>query len=154
MRSIIVLTGCEIKGGACGIIPASLLGIASPLCMYGTIPIAASFSHHGMRDDLFIFCTDRRHFLTLRVLPQGKPRHRSEFTDAFPEKSRTEYKGDRTVFLSRGSAVRIVSEICVSGTIPLLQQWLVSGMSLTSGKFPKKCFVLLFKMSFESFWPF
>ena len=32
------------KLGALGIIPASLLGIASPLCMYGTIPIAASFA--------------------------------------------------------------------------------------------------------------
>ncbi len=31
--------------------PASLLGVASPLCMYGTIPIAASFSKHGMRHD-------------------------------------------------------------------------------------------------------
>ena len=30
--------------GAAGLIPACLLGIASPLCMYGTIPIAASFS--------------------------------------------------------------------------------------------------------------
>lgn len=39
------------KWGVWGIIPASLLGIASPLCMYGTIPIAASFSHQGMRDD-------------------------------------------------------------------------------------------------------
>ncbi|MCD8091219.1 MAG: permease, partial [Clostridiales bacterium] len=28
--------------GVVGLIPASLLGIASPLCMYGTIPIAAS----------------------------------------------------------------------------------------------------------------
>jgi uncharacterized membrane protein YraQ (UPF0718 family) len=37
--------------GILGIIPASLLGIASPLCMYGTIPIAASFSEKGMRDD-------------------------------------------------------------------------------------------------------
>ena len=34
-----------------GIVPACLLGIASPLCMYGTIPIAASFSEKGMRDD-------------------------------------------------------------------------------------------------------
>jgi uncharacterized membrane protein YraQ (UPF0718 family) len=39
------------KLGAFGVIPASLLGIASPLCMYGTIPIAASFSEKGMRDD-------------------------------------------------------------------------------------------------------
>lgn len=39
------------KWGIFGVIPANLLGIASPLCMYGTIPIAASFSRHGMRDD-------------------------------------------------------------------------------------------------------
>ena len=39
------------KWGIWGVIPASMLGIASPLCMYGTIPIAASFSRHGMRDD-------------------------------------------------------------------------------------------------------
>ena len=37
--------------GALGVIPASALGIASPLCMYGTIPIAASFSEKGVRDD-------------------------------------------------------------------------------------------------------
>lgn len=37
---------------ALGIIPASILGIASPLCMYGTIPIAASLSMKGMEDDL------------------------------------------------------------------------------------------------------
>ena len=34
------------------IIIASILGIVSPLCMYGTIPIAASFSKNGMKDDL------------------------------------------------------------------------------------------------------
>lgn len=39
------------KLGAFGVIPASILGIASPLCMYGTIPIAASFSEGGMEDD-------------------------------------------------------------------------------------------------------
>lgn len=37
--------------GLAGILPASLLGIASPLCMYGTIPIAASFAQKGMRHD-------------------------------------------------------------------------------------------------------
>jgi uncharacterized membrane protein YraQ (UPF0718 family) len=37
--------------GLLGLIPASLLGIASPLCMYGTIPLAASFSEKGIRDD-------------------------------------------------------------------------------------------------------
>lgn len=37
--------------GALGVIPASVLGIASPLCMYGTIPIAASVSESGMEHD-------------------------------------------------------------------------------------------------------
>ena len=39
------------KWGLWGVVPASILGVASPLCMYGTIPIAASFSKHGMRHD-------------------------------------------------------------------------------------------------------
>lgn len=46
--------------GLAGLIPASLLGIASPLCMYGTIPLAASFSRQGMRDDWlasFMMCS-------------------------------------------------------------------------------------------------
>ncbi len=42
---------CDKKLGVLGVIPASILGIASPLCMYGTIPLAASFSKSGMRDD-------------------------------------------------------------------------------------------------------
>lgn len=37
--------------GALGIFAASALGIFSPLCMYGTIPLAASFSLSGMEDD-------------------------------------------------------------------------------------------------------
>ena len=48
------------KMGLVGIIPASLLGIASPLCMYGTIPLAASFSRSGMRDEWlasFMMCS-------------------------------------------------------------------------------------------------
>lgn len=46
--------------GILGVIPASLLGIASPLCMYGTIPVAASFSEKGAPDDwlaAFIMCS-------------------------------------------------------------------------------------------------
>lgn len=39
------------KLGFLGLIAASILGIASPLCMYGTIPLAASFSKSGIRDD-------------------------------------------------------------------------------------------------------
>ncbi|MCI9527673.1 MAG: permease [Lachnospiraceae bacterium] len=41
----------EEKMGVFGIVAASILGIASPLCMYGTIPISASFSKSGMKDD-------------------------------------------------------------------------------------------------------
>ena len=41
----------DTKLGVLGIVPASILGIASPLCMYGTIPLAASFSQSGIRDD-------------------------------------------------------------------------------------------------------
>ena len=37
--------------GLLGLVPACLIGIASPLCMYGTIPIAASFAARGMRED-------------------------------------------------------------------------------------------------------
>jgi uncharacterized membrane protein YraQ (UPF0718 family) len=37
--------------GLLGLVPASLIGIASPLCMYGTIPISASFAEKGMRED-------------------------------------------------------------------------------------------------------
>ena len=47
----------EKKWGLFGIVPACVLGIISPLCMYGTIPIAASFSKKGMREDYIAsFC--------------------------------------------------------------------------------------------------
>ena len=39
------------RRGILGLACASALGIASPLCMYGTIPLAASFSKSGVRDD-------------------------------------------------------------------------------------------------------
>lgn len=42
------------KLGLVGIAVASALGIASPLCMYGTILIAASFSKSGMQDDWLV----------------------------------------------------------------------------------------------------
>ena len=41
----------DARWGLLGVVPACLLGIASPLCMYGTIPIAASFLKQGMRHD-------------------------------------------------------------------------------------------------------
>ncbi|MDO5112209.1 MAG: permease [Clostridia bacterium] len=39
------------RWGVLGVVAASALGVASPLCMYGTIPIAASVSRSGMKDD-------------------------------------------------------------------------------------------------------
>jgi uncharacterized membrane protein YraQ (UPF0718 family) len=39
------------KLGVLGVIPASIIGIISPLCMYGTIPIASSFAEKGMEED-------------------------------------------------------------------------------------------------------
>jgi uncharacterized membrane protein YraQ (UPF0718 family) len=39
------------KLGVLGVVPASMIGIVSPLCMYGTIPIAASFADKGMEED-------------------------------------------------------------------------------------------------------
>lgn len=40
------------RGGAMvGLVAASGIGIASPLCMYGTIPLAAAFAQKGVRQD-------------------------------------------------------------------------------------------------------
>ena len=53
-------TMSQSRMGLLGIVPANLLGIASPLCMYGTIPLAASFSRSGMRDEWlasFMMCS-------------------------------------------------------------------------------------------------
>ena len=41
----------EKRWGLFGIVPSCILGIISPLCMYGTIPIAASFERKGLRED-------------------------------------------------------------------------------------------------------
>lgn len=38
--------------GGLGIVAGGILGVASPLCMYGTIPLAASFSRLGIKDDI------------------------------------------------------------------------------------------------------
>ena len=47
----------EKSWGLLGIIPASVLGILSPLCMYGTIPLAAALSKKGLREDYIAsFC--------------------------------------------------------------------------------------------------
>lgn len=48
-RGVTAMKGKKL--GFLGVVFASVLGIASPLCMYGTIPIAASFSRGGIKDD-------------------------------------------------------------------------------------------------------
>ena len=40
----------RISRGRFSIFAASAIGVASPLCMYGTVPLAASFSEKGMDD--------------------------------------------------------------------------------------------------------
>lgn len=50
----------EKLSGPAGWLGAAAAGIVSPLCMYGTIPIAASFSQKGIRDDFlaaFMVCS-------------------------------------------------------------------------------------------------
>lgn len=50
IHALLVMVNSK-KLGLFGLIPASIIGIVSPLCMYGTIPIAASFSEKGVRED-------------------------------------------------------------------------------------------------------
>lgn len=40
-----------VQGRRGGLLVASAIGVASPLCMYGTIPIAAALAHKGARQD-------------------------------------------------------------------------------------------------------
>lgn len=47
----------EKKWGLLGIVPSCILGIISPLCMYGTIPLASALAKKGMREDYIAsFC--------------------------------------------------------------------------------------------------
>jgi uncharacterized membrane protein YraQ (UPF0718 family) len=42
------------KWGAAGVVPAALLGIASPLCMYGTVPIVAAMARRKVPEDWLV----------------------------------------------------------------------------------------------------
>lgn len=196
------------KWGVWGVIPASLLGIVSPLCMYGTIPIAASFSRHGMRHDwlaafmmssillnpqLLLYSTAlgtkavlvRLVSCTLCGIAAGFLVHlaygKKPFFDFTGFEPRVSHDTDPNLFLrfvknlgrnikatapyfligvllsalfqryvppegfgalfgkrNEGFGVLMAATIgvplyaCGGGTIPLLQQWLVSGMSMGS----------------------
>ena len=150
------------KLGVLGLIPASLLGIASPLCMYGTIPIAASFSQKGMKDDMLaafmmssillnpqLLITSGilgAEAVTLRILKNLGRNIRATapwflvgvllsalFQRYVPSDAFAELFGEQ-----EGFGVLLAATIGVplyaygGGTVPLLQQWLASGMSIGS----------------------
>ena len=50
IHALAVKMGQRLPGWL-GLAIASALGVASPLCMYGTIPVCAAFSRKGLRDD-------------------------------------------------------------------------------------------------------
>ncbi len=198
----------KTKLGVLGIVPASLLGIASPLCMYGTIPIAASLAKLKMRQDWiaafmmssillnpqlliyssalgvyacvlrFLFCTFGGIFagLMLYIFYEGKPffnftgfeSSSNRDTDPNPfmrllKNIGRNIKATGPYFLigvlltalyqryipqeafaslfgreNHGFGVLLAATIgvpvymCGGGTIPLLVQWLASGMSMGS----------------------
>lgn len=47
----LLLHGGGTGGSFAGLVAAAGIGIASPLCMYGTIPLAAAFAQKGVRQD-------------------------------------------------------------------------------------------------------
>jgi uncharacterized membrane protein YraQ (UPF0718 family) len=200
------------KMGAFGLVPASLLGIASPLCMYGTIPLAASFAEKGMAEDwIAAFCMSSILLnpqllfysaalgvpaliirfascflcgalagMCVRLFFRNRPfftftkfeNMASRDTDAnpvlrflknfgrnvkatalyfligialsalfqryVPPEAFGKLFGGGTGFLGRGFGVLMAATIgvplyaCGGGTIPLLQQWLASGMTMGS----------------------
>ncbi|MCD8180936.1 MAG: permease [Firmicutes bacterium] len=190
--------------GIAGIIPSALLGIASPLCMYGTIPIAASFSQKGLRDDYlaaFMMCSvllnpqlliysaalgstaliirfvscflcgitagvlvrvfykDKK-FFNFAKFDEGKSRDTdpnmmirllknigrnikatgpwfligvilsAAFQRYVPAESFAGLFNNRGFGLLMAATIGVPLYVCGGGTIPLLQQWLASGMSM------------------------
>lgn len=200
-------TMSESRMGLVGIVPASLLGIASPLCMYGTIPLAASFSKSGMRDEWlasFMMCSILLNpqliiystalgttalavriiscflcgisaGLLIRFLGRGKPffnfagfeephNHDTDpnlflrlmknigrniratglyflfgvflsavFRRYVPEDLMTTFFGGNEAFgVLMAATIGVPLYACGGGTIPLLQAWLMDGMSMGS----------------------
>jgi len=192
--------------GVFGLVPSSLIGIASPLCMYGTVPIAAAFSEKGMRDDwlaafmmssillnpqLIIYSAalgtralvvrivscvlggivaglcvrffytrkDRAFFnFTNFTGPESRDTDPSPimrllkniwrnikvtgpyfligvalsavFQRYVPESAMVALFGNRYFGVFMAATIGVPLYVCGGGTIPLLQQWLASGMSL------------------------
>ncbi len=168
------------KLGLFGIIPACILGILSPLCMYGTIPIAASFSEKGMRDDwlaafmmtsillnpqlmiysaalggtaliirlascflcgaaaglLVFFCFRGKPFFNFSgfAAPHSRDTDPNLALRLLKNFGRN-VKATGPIFLLgvlMAATVGVPLYACGGGTIPLLQQWLLDGMSMGS----------------------
>lgn len=133
----------EKKMGVFGIVVASILGIASPLCMYGTIPISASFSKSGMKDDwlaafmmssillnpqLIIYSAALGHVaLLVRILLSAL------FQRYVPTELMTRLFGGNEAFgVFMAATIGVPLYACGGGTIPLLQAWMYDGMSMGS----------------------
>ena len=145
----------ESRLGVLGLIPASILGIASPLYMYGTIPLAASFSQKGMRDDLLAAFMMSSILLNPQLLIYSAALGTAALTVRilscflcgigaglcvrffYKDKSYFNFSGfqeaegrDTDPNLLLAATVGVPLYACGGGTIPLLSQWLASGMSL------------------------
>ena len=113
---------------------------ASPLCMYGTIPIAASFRKQGMREDwlaafmmasillnlwrnvkatgLYFFIGILLSALFQRYVPENLMVHIFGANEAWG--------------VLMAATIGVPLYACGGGTIPLLQSWLADGMSMGS----------------------
>ena len=197
------------RWGIWGVIPASLLGIISPLCLYGTLPVAASFYGQGMRRDwlasfmmssillnpqllmfssvlgrqmfffrfyfcflggiaagllVYLFAGEKKFFefdrfsecssrdihpnclmrFILNILRNIRATGPWFFLGILltalyqryvPEKFLVSLLGDgsRGFGVLMGAALGVPVYVCGGGTVPLLHQWLVSGMSRGAG---------------------
>lgn len=123
------------KMGVLGIIPACLLGIASPLCMYGTIPIAASFSEKGMRDDWLAAFMMASILLNPQLMIYSTALGTTALFQRYvPAEGFAELfgKNHEGFGILMAATIGVPLYACGGGTIPLLQQWMWDGMSMGS----------------------
>jgi uncharacterized membrane protein YraQ (UPF0718 family) len=194
------------KMGIFGLVPSGALGIASPLCMYGTIPIAAAFSEKGMKDDWlaafmmssvllnpqlivyssalgvkalvirilscflcgiaagicvrFFYTRKNKEFFNFSGFGEQENRDTdphplkrllkniwrnvkttlpyflagialsAAFQRYVPESAMVSLFGNKAFGIFMAATIGVPLYVCGGGTIPLLQQWLASGMSL------------------------
>ena len=149
------------KLGAFGVVPASILGIASPLCMYGTIPLAASFSRYGISDDwLAAFMMSSillNPQLIIYSMALGLAALAVRIISCFlcgtaaglyfligtvlsavfqryvsSDAMTALFGGNEAFGVLMAATIGVPLYACGGGTIPLLQAWLADGMSMGS----------------------